>query len=138
MSLHFISHLILKAVGVSFELHDSYKRLETIKKSDSTDPSKLDKLKLENEFYSIDTKLSFSKLFGYCYCYIGILTGPYFKYRTYNDWLHFKHISSIDHTRSMFKRGNTLPFIIIGYLALSQLVSFKVRFEKILFQDFCY
>jgi hypothetical protein len=92
-------------------------RSKAIAKSDTIDAAKLEKLKLESEFYSINTKLSFSKLFAYCYCYIGILTGPYFKYRTYNDWINFKYVNSIDHTRLMFKRGNTLPFIAIGYLA---------------------
>jgi lysophospholipid acyltransferase 7 len=116
-----------QAVGVAFEVHDSYMRSKAIAKSDTIDVAKLEKLKLESEFYSINTKLSFSKLFAYCYCYIGILTGPYFKFRTYNDWINFKYVNSIDHTRLMFKRGNTLPFIAIGYLALSQIVSFKVN-----------
>ena len=92
--------------------------------------NKIDKLKLEVEFYSIDKEISFFKLFCYCYCYIGILTGPYFKYRTYIDWLNFKHSNNIDHVKLMFKRGYTLPYIVIGFLALSQFVNFKVIYAS--------
>ena len=126
--------MLFKAVGVSFEIHDSFIRAKELKSlntkpTDSskiqTNDAKVEKLKLEIDYFSIE-KLSFFKTFNYCYCYIGILTGPYFKYRTYSDWLNFKYGENIDYVRLMFKRGTTLPFIIAGYLILSQFVSFKV------------
>jgi lysophospholipid acyltransferase 7 len=119
--------MTLKVVGVAFEIHDAYIRAQTLEKSSAGDLSQtqIDRLKLETEFVSVDGKLSFLKLFAYSYCYIGILTGPYFKYITYHDWLHFKYSDNIDHVKLMFKRGNTLPLIIVGFLVISQFVSLK-------------
>lgn len=55
------------------------------------------------------------------------IKGPYFKYRTYRDWLEMKHGNKIDTFKHIIKRARTLPFIIIGYLVLSKFVSFKVK-----------
>lgn len=87
---------------------------------------KIDKLKLEMEFFSLDPKPKFIESMLYSYCYIGILTGPYFRYRTYKDWLNFKYTENIDYIDYISKRGKAAPFIIIGFLVLSKFVSFKV------------
>ncbi|XP_043848576.1 lysophospholipid acyltransferase 7 [Dromiciops gliroides] len=31
---------------------------------------------------------SLSQTLSYSYCYVGLLTGPFYRYRTYHDWLH--------------------------------------------------
>ncbi len=79
-------------------------------------------------------------VFTYSYCYIGILTGPYFEYRTYKDWIEMKYGNKvcfyvslnfwlffipisfkIDIKSIIIKRGRTLPFIIIGFFVLSKM-----------------
>lgn len=137
-------------VGLAFEVHDSWKRKrkalrlnekksESLRSLDSvtsscTDAenvavtSELSKLKLEMEFVSLETRPSFLQMFLYAYCYIGLLTGPYFKYRTYSDWLVNRNTHELDAISFMVKRGRVAPFIVIGFLVLSYFVSFKVRY----------
>ena len=119
-------------MGLAFEIHDTYSRkkeLHTISKNNTTktqtesppsnaelDLAKIEKLKLEIEFYSLDPLPSFYGAVCYCYCYIGVLTGPYFKFRTYKDWLSFKNNDNIDTLWFIYKRGKLAPFIIIGFL----------------------
>lgn len=139
-------------VGLAFEVHDSYMRKrrvlklneqisESLKKLDPniaelenkngklTD--ELSKLKLEMEFVSLETRPSLVQMLLYTYCYIGLLTGPYFKYRTYADWLANRSAHEIDSISFIVRRGRVAPFIVIGFLILSKFVSFKVNQFKI-------
>lgn len=86
---------------------------------------KIEQLKLDIEFKSIEPSLIQTIL--YSYCYIGILTGPYFKFRTYVDWLNSKN-NRLDSIKFMKRRGRLAPFIIIIFLVLSKFVSFQVDF----------
>ncbi len=62
----------------------------------------------------------------YCYCHIGILTGPYFKYITYRDWLYSKYAQNCSTSfRFMYKRSKYTLILLVGFLALSNLVSFN-------------
>lgn len=100
--------LTLKTVGLAFEIHDSYIRLKRSyakEKSTNKNEKDLESLKLEIEFTSVDPKLSFLEIMCYFYCYIGILTGPYFKFRTYKDWLSFKNGNNIDSISKIAERG---------------------------------
>lgn len=142
-------------VGLAFEIHDSHMRKrktfnlnekisDNLKKLDTTTTttasgareleseanakmtSELSKLKLEMEFMSLDPRPSVLQMFLYAYCHIGLLTGPYFKYRTYSDWLVNRNLHEIDSASFMMRRGRVAPFIVIGFLVLSKFVSFKV------------
>lgn len=93
--------------------------------------SELTKLKLEMEFISLDPRPSILHVFMYAYCHIGLLTGPYFKYRTYSDWLVNRNLYEIDSVSFMWKRGRVAPFIVAGFLILSKFVSFKVEFRRL-------
>lgn len=86
---------------------------------------KIEQLKLEIEFKSIEP--TFIQTIMYSYCYIGILTGPYFKFRTYVDWLNTKNFMDINSISFMTRRGRMAPFIIIIFLVLSKIVSFQVN-----------
>lgn len=97
--------LTLKTVGLAFEVHDSYKRLKMSYTKDDKNKIDLEKLRVEIEFISIDPKLSFIETMCYYYCYIGILTGPYFRFRTYKDWLNFKNGRNIDSISTVIQRG---------------------------------
>ena len=143
--------MTLKLVGLAFEIHDSHKRKVKLSKpaeepapvvasveSKSSEPtvetvSETEKLKLEVEFCSIEPKPKFYEMILYSYCYVGILTGPYFKYRTYKDWLincsSSKESFKIETLNFLINRGKAAPFIIIGFLILSKLVSFKVSYQ---------
>ncbi len=88
------------------------------------DTAKIEKLKLEIEFQSLEPKPSFLGMVLYSYCYIGLLTGPYFKYRTYLDWLNMKSI--VKSGGFILTRGKSLPIIILLYYVVSKIATFKV------------
>jgi len=67
--------LTLKLVGLSFEVHDSY--IMKLNQKETKPDAK-------NKFIII-CQPSIVEVFHYVFCYIGILTGPYFKYQTYWD-----------------------------------------------------
>ncbi|CAF4246661.1 unnamed protein product, partial [Rotaria socialis] len=113
--------LTLKLVGIAYEWHDSYTRLKTIRAQHKTDES--EKLHLQDMYLSV--KPSTIRVFQYAYCYIGLLTGPYYRYRTYHDWLEMKHGVHIHGLTFMRKRAIFGSIYILAYLLLSALVSFN-------------
>lgn len=131
-----------KTFRLNEKISDSLRKLDssstttTTTIDDTTDPSgsetnakmtsELSKLKLEMEFMSLDPRPSVLQMFLYAYCHIGLLTGPYFKYRTYSDWLSNRNLQEIDSVSFVVRRGRVAPFIVIGFLVLSKFVSFKV------------
>lgn len=137
--------LTLKAIGVSFEIHDTYLRKKNHRKlsemvksgqdATQTDPKeieshqknveKLQKLTLEMEFCSLEPQPSFFDLYLYYFCHVGILTGPYFKYRTFYDWQTSKYSARVNPLKFILNRGKTLPFIIALFAFVSKFASFK-------------
>jgi len=93
------------------------------------DTAKIEKLTLEIEFQSLEPKPSFVGILLYSFCYVGLLTGPYFKYRTYADWINTKRV--VKSGRFILSRGKSLPVIIILYYLVSKLASFKVNLVDI-------
>nr|CAD7567533.1 unnamed protein product [Timema californicum] len=73
--------LTLKLVGLAFEVHDtaaaSARKVDGGSDMESTS---------KDEAISINP--GFLDIFHYSFAYIGVLTGPYYSYRTYHDWLH--------------------------------------------------
>jgi lysophospholipid acyltransferase 7 len=125
--------LTLKSVGLAFEVQDSHtrrKKLQELEKStrssgDGESKAQLEKLRLENEYLSIDA--SFLDILFYSYCHFGILTGPYFRFRTYYDWLHNSgYVNEIDSLYFLVRRGMPLPLMIALFLFLSKYISFQV------------
>ncbi|KOB79401.1 Leukocyte receptor cluster member 4 protein [Operophtera brumata] len=74
--------LVLRVVGIAFEINGSWLAITQAKKDDKTAEVKKDK---DPDFTEIINP-SFMDLFHYTYCYIGLLTGPYYRYRTFNDY----------------------------------------------------
>ena len=73
--------LTLKMVGLAFEVSDSISLLKQQKDS----PDNME-LKLRLQYEAVNP--TFLDVMTYTYCYIGLLTGPYFKFRTYYDMVH--------------------------------------------------
>jgi hypothetical protein len=87
------------------------------------------------------------RVFQYAYCYIGLLTGnisisnisieyfcflflgPYYRYRTYHDWIEMKHGIHVNGLAFMRKRVIFGSIYILTYLLLSTMVSFNVRID---------
>ncbi|KAK7872885.1 hypothetical protein R5R35_006751 [Gryllus longicercus] len=70
--------LTLKLVGLAFEVHDS-----AFSRKVKNDDDKRSEAEIETTYINP----GFLDTFHYAFSYVGVLTGPYHKYRTYLDWL---------------------------------------------------
>ncbi|XP_033105067.1 lysophospholipid acyltransferase 7-like isoform X2 [Anneissia japonica] len=105
--------LTLRMVGIAFEVQDSWKAKEEISKSEKKDVDNRTLMAV------IDTP-GMLDVFMYAYCYIGILTGPYYKYKVYADMINQKQGVNIPTLKPAVHR---LKYIIPyggAYLILSQ------------------
>ena len=59
--------------------------------------------------------------------------GPYYRYRTYYDWLEMKHGVHVHGLTFMRKRAIFGSIYILTYLLLSTMVSFNVSFARLIF-----
>ncbi|CAH2319175.1 lysophospholipid acyltransferase 7 [Pelobates cultripes] len=62
---------------------------------------------------------SLVEIFFYSYCYIGLMTGPFFRYKTYYDWLHQVDSTSIPSWKPLVARLKTTPVFGVLYLIVS-------------------
>ncbi|XP_066935922.1 lysophospholipid acyltransferase 7-like [Clytia hemisphaerica] len=90
----------LRMVGLAYEIHDQDKGKEEIFR--------------HNNIFKCDL-LDF---FSYSYCYIGLMTGPFYSYRTFLDMVHYdaRHIDTLNPALSKLKQ---LPPIILPFLLFS-------------------
>eukprot|EP00058_Branchiostoma_floridae_P013858 XP_002599346.1 hypothetical protein BRAFLDRAFT_199715 [Branchiostoma floridae] len=52
---------------------------------------------------------SLTDLFCYSYCYIGVYTGPFYKYRTYHDFIYQEKPSSVPVLQPLLDRAKWMP-----------------------------
>lgn len=108
--------LTLRMIGLAFEIHDTKYPLrkgevdETLLKLyQNINPSVLD-------------------IFSYAYCYMGLLAGPYMKYRSYYDMLHEPDTQYINTVGPMLRRLANVPIIAAGYFTMSYF--FSINYVK--------
>ncbi|XP_018561816.1 lysophospholipid acyltransferase 7 [Anoplophora glabripennis] len=94
----------LKIIGLAFEVNTSY---YSKKKRDKG--SKTEEEKLQDELCDIDVQ--FLDVFCYVYNYCGVLTGPYFRYRTFLDHLHKPYHKYDDYKIEIFKKLYLIPIL---------------------------
>ncbi|CAB3361940.1 Hypothetical predicted protein [Cloeon dipterum] len=97
--------LTLKLVGLSFEVHDTYKA-----KKNSSD---------KHEF--LKQEPTPTDIFHYSLCYIGLLAGPYYRYRTYYDFIYSPYWKYTDCTKQMTKRFLLAPMAAVIYIVFLNL-----------------
>ncbi|XP_070579292.1 lysophospholipid acyltransferase 7-like [Ptychodera flava] len=89
--------LTLRMVGMTFEIHDSNSaKVNQIGQSDAA-TSKKPPVVIIDEPSVLD-------IFHYAYCYVGIMTGPYYKYKTYYDMIHNDNSSEIPILKPFLQR----------------------------------
>ncbi|ELT92151.1 hypothetical protein CAPTEDRAFT_141205 [Capitella teleta] len=121
--------LTLKMVGIAFEVHDTDKRKRNIPSDEEEKAKHLLKCKYQ------DIHVSVVDIICYSFCYIGILTGPYYKYRTYHDMLHNSNAKNIDTIVPLWRRIRVLPLYFLPYLIGSQFFSLDYIRRGDLFAD---
>ncbi|GAB1610528.1 lysophospholipid acyltransferase 7-like [Argonauta hians] len=105
--------LTLRMIGLAFEIHDT-------KYPPRQEESNNKLLKL---YQDIDPGVT--DIFSYAYCYMGLLAGPYMKYRTYYDMLHEPDTEDIETVKPMLRRLSLIPIIALGYFTMSHFFSIK-------------
>ncbi|KAM4703517.1 lysophospholipid acyltransferase 7-like [Rhinophrynus dorsalis] len=60
-----------------------------------------------------------SEIFYYSYCYIGLMTGPFYRYKTYHDWLHQIDSVSIPTWKPMVSRLKPVPIFGVLFFIIS-------------------
>lgn len=100
----------LKMVGLAFEMRDTNLRKHDRDKDKQSD----DKLDYEYEFTKV--KPNFFDIINYSFCYIGLLAGPFYKYRTYWDWLHLPFSRFAPAKDILLSRMAYIPLYALCYL----------------------
>ncbi|XP_055954004.1 lysophospholipid acyltransferase 7-like [Argiope bruennichi] len=96
--------MVLKMVGLAYEVNIHSLKLESVDEND----------KLKEKYSRINP--SFFDIIQYSFCYAGILVGPYYKYRTYDDLFHKPYSSHVSHTAFLKKRILVVPVYSCLYL----------------------
>ncbi|VDL97017.1 unnamed protein product [Schistocephalus solidus] len=114
--------LTLRVVGVAFELHDTWKTAYTLKKLKNDNSEEYENLQLRLKYKAVFA--SPVDLLCYLYSYIGMLTGPYYSYRTFNDmltgWPTNAPRVSLD---PFYRRLQEAPFFGVAYFFSSHFFS---------------
>ncbi|XP_057365709.1 lysophospholipid acyltransferase 7-like [Daphnia carinata] len=110
--------LTLRMVGLALEVHETAKHRKQLEEA-NIDSKKQDgykdlkQLELACEYQGVSPNVA--DVLNYAFCYIGVLTGPYYKYRTYRDMLHANdsQISFLNYAR---KRVQYVPIYVVLFL----------------------
>ncbi|XP_072932063.1 lysophospholipid acyltransferase 7 [Epargyreus clarus] len=110
--------IVLRVVGVAFEINGSWLATTKGKKDDE---KKSDKVKDTDDDFVEFINPSFMDLFHYAFNYIGLLTGPYYRYRTFDDYFHLPFSKYVDCTGFTINTLKIVPLYISLYLAFTHL-----------------
>jgi len=103
--------MTLKMMGLAFEVHDSIGRKKTLAKEDD----KSSNLQLESDLRSIENP-SAKDIFHYAFCHAGILTGPYYSFRTWTDMYGQRWSRWANCDKALVERGYILPVYVILFI----------------------
>ncbi|KAL1117250.1 hypothetical protein AAG570_004576 [Ranatra chinensis] len=104
--------LTLKLVGLAFELHDTRTANMAGKSSSELDCSRIPEPDL-------------IEMFHYSFCYIGVITGPYFSYRCYWDMFNRPFSDNAPCLQATLDRAKYLPLYAVGFLLSSYFFPLK-------------
>lgn len=100
--------LTLKMAGLAMEL-------QIIREEHSPKPSE------EQAYEEGDMDLGFWDVFHYAFCYVGVLVGPYYRYRTYRDFFNAPFLQMVDRKSKCLQRFKVLPIYAVMWIALNRL-----------------
>ncbi|XP_026475218.1 lysophospholipid acyltransferase 7 isoform X2 [Ctenocephalides felis] len=94
--------LTLKLVGLAFEVNESHTQKLVAKKEQDHDSSEINP--------------TFIEMFHYGFNYIGVLTGPYYSYKTFSDYLRLPYSKAADCMGETIKKLKWVPIFSILFL----------------------
>lgn len=72
--------------------------------------------------------LNVEEVFHYCFNYVGVLTGPYYTYRTFRDYFTSRHWQSVNCELLMMQRLKWVAVYAAFFLSCSYIWPINVRF----------
>lgn len=78
-------------VGLAFERTTAAKDLDAEKQKTLTTEDERSVSAVKRAYMDDILDLSVENMFHYCFNYIGVLTGPYYSYRTFRDYFTARH-----------------------------------------------
>ncbi|KPJ08187.1 Lysophospholipid acyltransferase 7 [Papilio machaon] len=113
--------IVLRVVGVAFEINGSWITVGKTKKQENDDnKSQVKGIDRDDDFVEIINPC-YADLFHYTFNYVGLLTGPYYRYRTFDDYFHLPFSKYVDCTGFTINTLKIVPLYVSLYLALSNL-----------------
>lgn len=91
--------LTLRCVGLAMEVNKAYYKKETL-----------------NDYEKDLLSLNGYDIFTYAFNYIGLLTGPYYSYRTYSDYFRYRFSQFADTNKATIETFKYVPGYIAVYL----------------------
>jgi len=104
--------LTLKIIGLAFE-RDAV--LTKVRDADKSDDKQIELTAAESDLQNI----AVIDIFHYCFNYIGLLTGPYYTYKTFYDYFHYPFGVSADCWTATFKQLIWVPLYVGLFLGAS-------------------
>uniref|UniRef100_A0A0K8TNZ5 Lysophospholipid acyltransferase 7 n=1 Tax=Tabanus bromius TaxID=304241 RepID=A0A0K8TNZ5_TABBR len=135
--------LTLKLVGLAFEANSAYKIGKEIKNKLSN-REKIDYETKEMEELSNLCSLKFTDIFHYAFNYIGVLTGPYYRYRTFSDYFQTAYKDHADCFQATIDKLKWTAFYGVMFLVVSSIwplsyaTSAEFYEERSFFYRLCY
>ncbi|XP_055337429.1 lysophospholipid acyltransferase 7-like [Paramacrobiotus metropolitanus] len=119
--------LTLKAVGVAFEINDTQLRRKGLSPFASSSPN----FSPTNTYANVDP--GFVNIIHYCLCFMGIMTGPYFKYKTFDDMINSDILNKMPREKLALQRMRILPFYCGLFLTLSAVFNISTLYDEIFY-----
>lgn len=116
--------LTLKLVGLAFEVNTAYTNAvaaataDTTKKTTDGEQAAADDAVQRHEQAAFG-RLSFVDIMQYSFHYVGVLTGPYFRYRTFIDYFDMPFRRHADSDTATLKKFAWVPLFAACYLLVS-------------------
>jgi len=111
--------MTLKLMGLAFEVHDSWKS------NASGDSNNLDQ-----KYQNIDVNPRPLDIFHYAFAHTGVLTGPYYRFRTFQDLYETPYAQYAECDLAMIKRIIRAPIYIILFLITGYIFPLKAVLEE--------
>ncbi|CAG0896922.1 unnamed protein product [Cyprideis torosa] len=125
--------LALKLIGVASENQAYYEHLKKSQNPPPPSPSDGEvPLRKERIYLVLEKPPTFWDIWDYSFCYAGVLTGPYFKFRTYHDFIYKSHAYKAKHIPEVLNRIKYFPV----FAAVFFIVSSYFPVEYALTEDF--
>ncbi|KAG5670068.1 hypothetical protein PVAND_000354 [Polypedilum vanderplanki] len=103
--------MTLKIIGFAFEKNTVVTKVRDAEK-------KGEKIELNGYERALKESTTF-EIFHYCFNYIGLVTGPYYTYKTFYDFFHLPFSKYVDYWKSTLERLKYVPIYVVLFLTAS-------------------